>query len=255
MTMYSYKWLWLTVVELSIAKQMIPTYINPSPLLIPRGIHLIFKRKLRRERSQTYSNMLSAKQGSIWYHFYNAYGITWSGIKPMTSRLQGKHSTTQPLLHYKCYRVSSNLPFKLPTNTCFSYTCSLKSQQDKYQSWKYPDLLRHSCQWSGDGIQSEYVWCLHWSRKAGAYQLFEDEICSSVLWTTYQDPASGLAVVHLTVNLHVISSVTSYTCISIYFFLFDHSVSKYLHKHRNVELKYLWLSHLYTHNITVNNIE
>jgi len=112
----------------SIAKQMIPTYINPSLLLIPREIHLISKRKLRGERSQTYSNMPSAKQKSIWYHFYNAYGITRSGIKPMTSRLQGEHSTTQPLLHYKCYRVSSNLPFKLPTNTCFSY--SLKSQQE-----------------------------------------------------------------------------------------------------------------------------
>jgi len=36
--------------------------------------------------------MLSATQGSIWYHFYNVFGMTESGIEPATFRLQGKGS-------------------------------------------------------------------------------------------------------------------------------------------------------------------
>jgi len=41
----------------------------------------LFERGLRGERSQTYPFMLSAKQGSIWYHFYNVFGMTRSGIE------------------------------------------------------------------------------------------------------------------------------------------------------------------------------
>jgi len=33
--------------------------------------------------------MLSAKQGSIWYHFYHVFGMTRSGIEPTTSRSRG----------------------------------------------------------------------------------------------------------------------------------------------------------------------
>ena len=36
--------------------------------------------------------MLRAKQGSIWYHFYNVFGMTRSGIEPTTSRSQGERS-------------------------------------------------------------------------------------------------------------------------------------------------------------------
>jgi len=54
---------------------------------------------LREERSQTYPYMLSAKQGSIWYHFCNVFGMTQSGIEPTTSRLYIANALTteQPL--------------------------------------------------------------------------------------------------------------------------------------------------------------
>jgi len=42
--------------------------------------------------------MLSAKQGRKWYHFYNTFGVTWSGTQPTTSRSHGKRSTTEPPL-------------------------------------------------------------------------------------------------------------------------------------------------------------
>ena len=50
---------------MSISKQMIQTYINHSRRLIPDGIHLVFERGLRGEKSQFYPYMLSAKQVSI----------------------------------------------------------------------------------------------------------------------------------------------------------------------------------------------
>ena len=51
-----------------------------------------FERGLRGERSQTCPYMLSAKQGSIWCHFYNVFGMTRSGIEPTTSRSRGERS-------------------------------------------------------------------------------------------------------------------------------------------------------------------
>jgi len=46
---------------------------------------------LRGEGSQT-CHMLSAKQGSIWYYFYNVFGMTRSGTEPTTSRSRGERS-------------------------------------------------------------------------------------------------------------------------------------------------------------------
>ena len=57
-----------------------------------------FERGLKRERSQTYPYMLSAKQGSIWYHFYSVFGMTRSGIERTTSHSRGKRFTTEPPL-------------------------------------------------------------------------------------------------------------------------------------------------------------
>ena len=51
-----------------------------------------FERGLRGERSQTSPYMLSAKQGSIWYHFYYVFGMMRSGMEPTTSRSQGERS-------------------------------------------------------------------------------------------------------------------------------------------------------------------
>jgi len=56
------------------------------------------ERGLRGERSQTCPYMLSAKQGSIWYHFYNVFGMTRSEIEPTTSRLRANALTTEPPL-------------------------------------------------------------------------------------------------------------------------------------------------------------
>jgi len=88
-TLFKFKLIYLR----SIAKQVIPTYINHSRPLIPDGFHrsLFFERGLRGERSQTCPYMLSAEQRSIWYHFYNVFGMTRSGIEPMTSRSRGEH--------------------------------------------------------------------------------------------------------------------------------------------------------------------
>jgi len=75
---------------------IIPTYINHSRPLFPDETHLVFERCLRGERGQTYPYMLSAKQGSIWYHFYNFFGMTRSGIEPTTSGSRAKLSMQQP---------------------------------------------------------------------------------------------------------------------------------------------------------------
>ena len=45
-------------------------------------IRIRLKQGLRGERSQTYPYMLSAKQGSIRYHFYNVFGMMRLGIDP-----------------------------------------------------------------------------------------------------------------------------------------------------------------------------
>jgi len=78
-------------------KQVIPTYIYHSRPLIPDGIHLFFERGLRGERSQTCPYMLSAKQGSIWYHFINVFGMTRSGIKPRPAHRANALTTEPPL--------------------------------------------------------------------------------------------------------------------------------------------------------------
>jgi len=40
--------------------------------------------------------MLSAKQGSIWFHFHNIFGMTRSGIEPTTSAYG---ANARPLSH------------------------------------------------------------------------------------------------------------------------------------------------------------
>jgi len=50
---------------------------------------------------------LSAKQGSIWYHF-NVFGMTRSGIKPTTTRSRGErshHRVTTILIHNNTFRA------------------------------------------------------------------------------------------------------------------------------------------------------
>jgi len=74
-----------SVSKFQFLQQVTTIYINHSRPIIPDGIHLLFWKRF--ERSQTYSYMLSAKQGSIWYHFYNVFGMTQSGTEPSTCAL------------------------------------------------------------------------------------------------------------------------------------------------------------------------
>ena len=46
---------------------------------------------------------------SIWYHFYNVFGMTRSRIEPTTSHSQGNRSTTEPALWSALYRFLSDL--------------------------------------------------------------------------------------------------------------------------------------------------
>jgi len=80
-------------------KQVITTCINPLSTTHSRwDLSKKLEQCLKGERSHTYPYMLSPKQGSNWYHFYNIFGVTRSGIEPTASPSQGKHSTTEPQL-------------------------------------------------------------------------------------------------------------------------------------------------------------
>jgi len=83
-----------------------------------------FERGLRGERSQTCPYMLNAKQGIIWYHFYNVFGMTRSGIEPTTSRSLGKRSN-----HWAtavvCQYLSDALPWSHCHHQTFPTTCNI----------------------------------------------------------------------------------------------------------------------------------
>ena len=73
----------------SIAKQIITTYINHSQAFISDGMSLNFVTRFeKREKPDLY--MLSAKQGSIWYNFYNVFGMKRSGFEPTIPHSQGR---------------------------------------------------------------------------------------------------------------------------------------------------------------------
>ena len=76
-----------------IAKQVIVDFllilISQDRKFQMDSIHL-FEQGLIGKSNQTYPFMLSAKQGIIWYHFYDVLGMTQSKIKPRTSPSQGE---------------------------------------------------------------------------------------------------------------------------------------------------------------------
>jgi len=45
------------------------------------------KQGLRGERSQTCHHKLSAKQESIWHHYYNVFGMMQLGVEPPTQEV------------------------------------------------------------------------------------------------------------------------------------------------------------------------
>jgi len=49
-------------------------------------------------------NMMSAKQGSVWYHLYEVIGMTRSGIELSASGARGVRSGTRPPLRSKNLR-------------------------------------------------------------------------------------------------------------------------------------------------------
>ena len=118
----------------SIAKQVTLTYINRSRPLIPGEIHFIlFERGLRGERSQTCPHMLSAKQGSIWYQFYNVFGMTRSGIEPTTSRSQGERSNHWATsAQYPPYR---GIHLYMYLQICKSYIALFKRTNEVNNMW------------------------------------------------------------------------------------------------------------------------
>jgi len=59
----------------SIAMYVIQTYINRYRQRIPDGIHFIFWTRFERREKPDLSLYANAKQGSIWYHFYNVLGL------------------------------------------------------------------------------------------------------------------------------------------------------------------------------------
>ena len=81
----------------SIAKQVIAISItlDISFQMVSIFVVVVF----RGERSQTCPYMLIAKQGSIWYHFYNVVGMAQSGIESATSRSRGKRSLGETFNH------------------------------------------------------------------------------------------------------------------------------------------------------------
>jgi len=76
------------------------------------------ERGLREQDRQAYSFMLSAKQGSIWYQFNVAIGVTWSVIEPTPTRLPSERlDTTELSVQYytvlsivDAHKVVSGLP-------------------------------------------------------------------------------------------------------------------------------------------------
>ena len=86
-TLFIFKLIYLR----SIAKQVIPTYINHSRPLIPDGINLFFERGLRGEKPDMslYAERQARKH---LLPFYNVFGMTRSGIEPTTSRSRGERS-------------------------------------------------------------------------------------------------------------------------------------------------------------------
>jgi len=85
----------------------------------------VFERGLRGERSQTCPYMLSAKKGSIWYHFYNVFGMTRSEIETTTSRSRGERSNHSAIAAVNCwhYPVRSDLEKSsalAPGNNCLT---------------------------------------------------------------------------------------------------------------------------------------
>jgi len=79
------------------------------------SISSFFNRGLRGQRSQTFPYMLSAKQGSTWYHFKNVFGMMRRGSNPRppthTAKRRLYHWATAALVTFQatqqelCYRM------------------------------------------------------------------------------------------------------------------------------------------------------
>ena len=65
-----------------------------------------FEQGLRGKRSQTCPYMLSAKPGSIWYHFYNVFG-TYDTVRDRTHHLPLTGRTLYHWATVACFNISS----------------------------------------------------------------------------------------------------------------------------------------------------
>jgi len=126
---------------------------------------------------------MSAKQGRIWYHFYDVLCMTWSGIETTTSRSRGECSTTEPHIDAPTtvISISHGTVFKLTIKhteilIVFNVECLWK-QTDKtvYKQW---EVL-----WS--------YWSCDWKRLNGAlFVALKQENPNgsrSLTWGKYQE--------------------------------------------------------------------
>ena len=73
----------------------------------------------RREKPDLSLNMLSAKQGSILYHFYKVFGMMRSRIEPTTSCLRGECSNHWATIAHKNANAN-HLEYQASESSCTS---------------------------------------------------------------------------------------------------------------------------------------
>ena len=125
----------------SIAKQVMPTYINHSGPLIPDKIHLIFFNEVWQERETRpfLIIMLIAKQASIWYHFLWRLRYDAVDDRTTTSLSRGERSNhwAATAVHFIMIPISTSLKITtLWTNSlhsckilsCFVLECNKKQK-------------------------------------------------------------------------------------------------------------------------------
>jgi len=130
---------------------------------------------LRGEKSQTYSYVLSANQGSIWYHFYDVLSMVRSGIEPTTSRSQSECSSTEQPLRFYTGSIEQVVRINI--------MCMVCSDKCMYIAL-WPNPTRNYCSTESNQTTSVIIWkmlhsCLIF-KHSNFYLTFKfyDEICS-----------------------------------------------------------------------------
>ena len=122
-------------------KQAILNYINHS-----QGIH---RHEGMREVSSSTLIMLSAWQGSNWYHIFNAFSMAQLGIEHATSLPKADAlpiELTVPLwLHIRYHCLSCNTDVEY----CFSHSSVVKKENEFYFACPFSDVKARKKQANG----------------------------------------------------------------------------------------------------------